>query len=106
MKKKLFNLTFFAFFLTVFLSIKAAGSLPVFSVLCRYLSWVQTILLFLGILGLLFVGYRILTSTGEPAKLEESKKVFIIVILGMALIFGIGALLQMVGLGWIINLCS
>ena len=100
MKKNFFTLIFFIFFLIFFLNTKAqVQQNPVFSVLCKYIDWIETLLLFLGIFSILFAGYKILTSTGEPSKLEESKKILLVVLVGMALIFGMKSFLNFVGLG-------
>jgi len=83
MKTKLIILFFIFFSLIFFEKIRAQE--PV-NVLCNFAKWVKNILLTMGVLGIIFGGYRILTSQGEPSKLEESKKFIIAVLVGMALI--------------------
>ncbi|MGB9598246.1 MAG: hypothetical protein ACPLZH_00135 [Minisyncoccales bacterium] len=96
------ELTFFFFF--VFLpSLINAQQDPVFWVLCNFIVWVRNLLLIIAILSILFAGYKILTSSGEPGRLEEAKKMLLIIVLAMGLLAGIVFFLQQIGLP---NLCA
>jgi len=95
MRKKLFVLSLYLFFFMIFSQAKAQD---IETILCNFVDWVKNILLIIGILAVIFAGYRIMTAGGEPSKLEEAKKLLIVVILGLALIYTFAAFITQLGL--------
>jgi hypothetical protein len=96
MRKKIFLLSFYLFLLMIFSQAKAQD--VVGWILCNFVYWVQNILLIIGILAVIFAGYQIMTAAGDPSKIESSKKLLVVVILGMVLISLFGAFINNIGL--------
>jgi hypothetical protein len=94
MRKKIFLLSLYLFLLMIFSQAKA----QIGWILCNFVYWVRNILLTVGILGVIFAGYQIMTAAGDPAKMESAKRLLVVVILGMALISLFGIFINNMGL--------
>ena len=96
MRKKIFLLSLYLFLLMIFSQAKAQDMIQF--ILCNFVDWVKNILLIIGILAVIFAGYQIMTAAGDPSKMESAKKLFVVVILGMALISLFGTFITNIGL--------